>query len=194
MSNIHSISLKNVSQISLFNISSECLYTDRFANWFCSCYCQDSLSKCTDYTFLSRIFTFEESTSRSLRRFSISGGERFDSVLGLHQRELQYPLYNTFNLPGRSFSYGSFILKIEISEKYLFIFIIQYPCPKYLLKNINVRGQTLTILKPRLKSKCRMYLKSFTCPISLSLWTKVLAYFPLSPVSVFSKWLFFVPS
>lgn len=175
-----------MSQISLFNILSECLYMDRFANWFCSYYCQDSLSKCIDFTFLSRILTFEESTSRSLKRFSVSGGERFDSVLGLHQRELNILCTILFSLLGRSFSYGSFILKTEISEKYLFIFIIQYPCPKCLLKSINVRGQTLTILKPRLKSKCRMYLKSFTCPISLSLWTKVLAYFPLSPVSVFS--------
>lgn len=75
---------------------SVCIWIDLQSNWFGSCYCQDSLSKYIDDTCLSRILTFKESTSRSLRRFSISGGERFDSVLGLYQRELEYPLYNAF--------------------------------------------------------------------------------------------------
>lgn len=74
-----------------------------------------------------------------------------------------------FNLLGRTFSYGNFIPKTVASGRYLFIGIIQYPCPKCLLKNIDVRGQTLTILKPSMNPKCKMYLKSFSCLISLPL-------------------------
>lgn len=92
--------------------------------------------------------------------------EDFDPILGPHQTELYYLLYNAFYLLGRDFSYGSFVPKTVVSGKYLFIVIIQYPCPKCPLKNI--RGQTLTILKHSMKPKCKMYLKSSTCLISLS--------------------------
>lgn len=101
--------------------------------------------------------------------------EDFDPILGPHQTELYYLLYNAFYLLGRDFSYGSFVPKTVVSGKYLFIVIIQYPCPKCPLKNI--RGQTLTILKHSMKPKCKMYLKSSTCLISLS-WNQRLGILP----------------
>lgn len=70
-------------------------------------------------------------------------------------------------MQGQNFSAGSFVLKTDAVAEHLFIVVIQYECPECLLKNINVTGQTLTILKQSMKLKCRMYLKSFTLLISL---------------------------
>lgn len=68
---------------------------------------------------------------------------------------------------GQNFSSGSFVLEMDAVVEHLFIVVLQYECPECLLKNINVTGQTLTILKRSMKLKCRLYVKSFTFLISL---------------------------
>lgn len=106
---------QNMSQISLFNIyQSVCIWID-FQNVILFVLLSGFLSVCLDYTS-SQEFSHLKRALQGPWRVSVSGGEDLIQSWGLHQGSW-YPLYNTFSLLGRSFGYGSFILRTEISER-----------------------------------------------------------------------------
>lgn len=108
-------------------------------------------------------------TLSSSKLFSALSGERFEHNFRATVQRRQDILHVLgFLLRGQNFSLGSSVLKTDEVGEHLFIVVIQYQCPECLLKNINVTGQTLNILKQSMKLKCRMFSKSFTFLISLT--------------------------